>query len=109
MFQAHECTTLLKTILYLLPERLLQNYRKTLQSDSEVIINWFRKNKIIVNPGKFQAIIVNKERHDYSNETIEFENETFDTIYSVKLLGIQLDDKLDFSFHVRNICKSVAN
>ena len=28
---------------------------------------------------------------------------------SVRLLGVQLDDKLNFSFRVSNICKSVAN
>ena len=28
---------------------------------------------------------------------------------SVRLLGVQLDDKLDFSLHVSNTCKSAAN
>ena len=28
---------------------------------------------------------------------------------SVRLLGVQLDDKLNFSLHVNNICKSAAN
>ena len=28
---------------------------------------------------------------------------------SVKLLGVQLDDKLNFSLHVSNICKYAAN
>ena len=27
----------------------------------------------------------------------------------VRLLGVQLDDKLNFSLHVSNICKSAAN
>ena len=30
-------------------------------------------------------------------------------VSSVRLLGIQLDDKLNFSLHVSNICKSAAN
>ena len=36
-------------------------------------------------------------------------NKTVETVSSVRLLGIQLDDKLNFSLHVRNICKSAAN
>ena len=34
---------------------------------------------------------------------------TVETVFSVRLLGIQLDDKLNFSLHVSNICKSAAN
>ena len=44
--------------------------KNTLQSESEVIINWFKNNKMIVNPEKFQAIILDKQKRDYSNETI---------------------------------------
>ena len=44
--------------------------KNTSQSVSEVIINWFKNNKMIVNPEKFQAIILDKQKHDYSNETI---------------------------------------
>ena len=31
-----------------------------LQSESEIAISWFQKNEMIVNPDKFQAIIINK-------------------------------------------------
>ena len=64
---------------------------------------------MIVDPEKFQAIILDKQKHDYSNETIKFDNKTVETVSSVRLLGIQLDDKLNFSLHVSNICKSTAN
>ena len=63
---------------------------------------------MIVNPEKFQAIILDKQKHDYSNETIKFNNKTVETVSSVRLLGIQLYDKLNFSLHVSNICKSAA-
>ena len=83
--------------------------KNTLQSASEVTTNWFKNNKMIVNPEKFQAIILDKEKHDYSNETIKFSYKTVETVSSVKLLGIQLDDKPNFSLHVSNICKSATN
>ena len=73
--------------------------KSILQSESEVIINWFKNNKIIVNPEQFQATILYKQKHDYSNETVS----------SVRLLGIQLYNKLNFSLHVSNICKSAVN
>ena len=64
---------------------------------------------MIVNPEKFQAIILDKQKHDCSNGTIKFDNKTIETVSSVRLLGVQLDDKLNFSLHVSNICKSPAN
>ena len=64
---------------------------------------------MIVNSEKFQAIILNKQKRDYSNETIEFDNKIIETVSSVRLLDVQLDDKLNFSIHVSNICKSATN
>ena len=64
---------------------------------------------MIVNPEKFQVIILDKQKYDYSTETIKFDNKTVETVSSVRLLGIQLDDKLNFSLHVSHICKSAAN
>ena len=83
--------------------------KNTLQSESEVIINWFKNNKMIVNPEKFQAIILDKQKHNYSNETIKFNNKIFETVSSVRLLCIGLYDKLNFSLHVSTICKSAAS
>ena len=63
---------------------------------------------MIVNPEKFQTIILDKQKHYYSNETIKFDNKTIETVSSVRLLHVQLDDKLNFSLHVSNICRSAA-
>ena len=82
--------------------------KNTLQSESEVVINWFKNNKMIVNPKKFQAIILDKQKHDYGNDTVKFDNKTIETVFSVILLGVQQDDKVNFS-HVYNVCKSAAN
>ena len=30
---------------------------KILKSESEVVIDWFKKNRMVVNPDKFQAIV----------------------------------------------------
>ena len=89
--------------------KTVTKFKTTLQSESEVTINWFKNNKMIVNQEKFQAIILDKQKYDYSNETVKFDNKTVETVSSVRLLAIQLDDKLNFSLHVSNIYKSAAN
>ena len=78
-----------------------------LQSDSEVITDWFKKNQMIVNPDKFQIIILDKKKGDHTNENVVIDNKKIKTVPLVEFLGIQLDDKLTFSPHIRNMCKSV--
>ena len=80
-----------------------------LQSDSVVITGWFKKNQVIVNPDKFQVIIKHKKKGDLTNENVIIDNKQIKTVPLVELLEIQLDDKLNFSTHVSNICKSAAN
>ena len=38
-----------------------------LESDSNITIEWFKMNKMIVNSDKFQAIVLNKKRSDLTN------------------------------------------
>ena len=46
--------------------------KTTLQSELGVVINWFKNNKMIVNPEKFQAIILYKQK--LSNEKLSTSN-----------------------------------
>ena len=68
--------------------RTAAELKNTSQSESEVVVNWFKSNRIIVNPEKVEAIILDKQKHGYLNETIKFDNKTFETVSSVRLLGI---------------------
>ena len=54
--------------------------KNTLQPESKVAINWFKNNEMIANPEKFEAIIIVKQKHDYSNETTKFHNKTIETV-----------------------------
>ena len=47
---------------------------KTLETESEVIIDWFKKNKTVANPDKFQTIILDKRKSDHTNERITVNN-----------------------------------
>ena len=50
-----------------------------------------------VNPDKFQVIIIDKKKGDHTNENEIIDNRQMKTVSSVELLGIQLDDNLNFS------------
>ena len=64
---------------------------------------------MIVNPDKFQAIILDKLKRDHTDECITVDNQQIKVVSSVKLLGLQLDDKLNFNLHISNSSKSAAN
>ena len=80
-----------------------------LQSGSEVVIDWFKNNKMIVNPDKFQAILLDKRKSDHTNQHIVVDSQNIKVVSSVELLGIQIDDKLNFNLHISNICASAIN
>ena len=80
-----------------------------LQSEGETAINWLHNNKMIVNPDKFQVVFLAKRRSDNTNIELETENEKISSTSSVKLLGVHIDDKLNFNEHINKICKSAGN
>ena len=80
-----------------------------MQSGSEIVIDWFKNNKMIVNPDKFQAILLDKRKSGHTNQRIVVDNQYIKVVSSVELLGIQIDDKLEFNLHISNICRSAAN
>ena len=74
-----------------------------------MITDWFKKNQIKVNPGKFQAIIIDKKKGGHTNENVVIDNKQIKTLPLVELFGVQLDDKLNFRPHISNICTSAVN
>ena len=68
-----------------------------LQSKSKMITDRFKQSQMRVNPDKFQVIIIDKKKGDHTNENEIIDNRQMKTVSSVELLGIQLDDNLNFS------------
>ena len=63
---------------------------------------------MVLSLDKFQAIILDKRKRDHTNEPITVDNQQIEFVSSVKLLGLQLDNKLNFNLHISSICKSAA-
>ena len=61
------------------------------------------------NRDKFKAFVIDKRRTNYTNERIQISNEDIQIVPSVKLLGITIDDRLNFNEQISSICKSAAN
>ena len=87
----------------------IENLISILKSESEIKINWFKDNHMIVNPGKFQAVIFDTHKGSHTNQIINIDQKEFKAVSKVRLLGIEIDEKLNFNHHTNNICKSVSN
>ena len=64
---------------------------------------------MIVNPGKFQAIILDKKKNNPAQEIIRIDNKAVKVKLSVKLLGVQIGAGLNLNLHIANICRFAAN
>ena len=52
-------------------EETIQNLIALLENESNTAIEWFQNNKMMVNHGKFEAIIINKKKNCHTNETLK--------------------------------------
>ena len=74
---------------------------KIFTTESQNAIKWFSENKMIGNPNKFKSIIIQKSNKKNKPKQFLMGNNVVEVASSVKLLGIYIDDQLNFS----NICK----
>ena len=85
----------------------LDEVAKCIENDVRMAMNWFKLNKMVANPGKFQLIFFGiKEDHDLS---IEINGDVIKMSDAVKLLGVTIDSKLRFNEHVKSICQKTNN
>ena len=73
-----------------------------LSNDTHLILNWFRINSMVANPGKFQIMFLGSNI-DNSKITFMIENKRVKSRSEVKLLGITIDDKLSFTTDIENL------
>ena len=63
---------------------------------------------MIVNPGKFKAILLQKNKRNTSEYPIVLTGHEIKTQESVTLLGVTIDYKLSFEKHVSNLCQKAS-
>ena len=73
-----------------------------LQQESENATDWFRSNKMAVNPDKFQYIIINRFGELKDSYELIINNHKID---SETLLDIKTDNKLNFEKGVTALCQ----
>ena len=82
----------------------------TLKHESELAVKWFKDNQMIVNPDKFQAMILQNPRNSKNYEPVKLEigSTKIETKNVVKLLGIIIDNKLNFEERMSELYKKAS-
>ena len=78
-----------------------------LQVESDILIKWCSFNCMQANPEIFQAIAVGKNTCS-KNHIFNIGDANISCDEIVKLLGVDIDFKLNFDYHITNICKKAV-
>ena len=90
-------------------ENTVEKPISALEQDSQAAIDWFKINEIIVNPDKFQVIVVKKNSRKKDSYALNINNQTINSGNSVKLLGIEIDNTRSFNKYISTLCKKASN
>ena len=88
--------------------------KSTLEGAANKAIKWFDENNMKANPSKFQGItfrifILKGKRIDISNFEFQLQdNVSIKLDETVKLLGMHIDNQLNFGPHIRHLSKKCA-
>ena len=64
---------------------------------------------MIVNPGKFQAMVINRFENMENKHKMYIENKKMTSQHSVKLLDIEIDKQLNLDNPISTLCKKAGS
>ena len=77
----------------------IQHLLKTLETETSVLLKWFKDNEMKANADKCHLLVAKHE-----NVSVKLESETITGDISVELLGLDINGNLNCSEHVRKLC-----
>ena len=75
-----------------------------LHKESVSLMEWFRKNSLAANPAKFQTMLLKSNSIKDIQLNVTVENISLPSSETMKVLGIDIDDRLTFDSHISNMC-----
>ena len=79
-----------------------------LEIESNKATEWFKVNNMIVNPDKFQSIIIDRKGQTNNPTKLTIDGSEISSENSVTLLGLEIDSKLNFDKHISKLCNKCA-
>ena len=75
-----------------------------LHKESVSLMEWFRKNSLAANPAKFQTMLLKSNSIKDIQLNVTVENISLPSSDTMKVFGIDIDDRITFDGHISNMC-----
>ena len=72
------------------------------------MLYWFKVNSLETNTSKFQSMLLKKKSVNAEDFNIIADNDTVNVTDTINVLGVNIDDKLNFNSHLSNICNKAG-
>ena len=82
----------------------------TLVTQGEQALLWYRINFLLANPDKFQSLTINPRNIDADKKgsVLAIANDEIMKTEQIKLLGVNIDENLNFTQHISEICTKAS-
>ena len=90
-------------------ENAIEELISILEKESQEAIDWFVSNEMIATPDKFQAIVVKRNNKMKDSYSLNINQEVINSENSVKLFGVEINNKLSFEKHISTLVKKGSN
>ena len=81
---------------------------QSLNIEGEIISRWYRENFLQGNYNKYSAMIVSAKKVNDPIINVNIDVESVESKPSLSLLGVTLDDRLNYSAHISDVCKKAG-
>ena len=86
----------------------IAHIEKVLTAEIETLMEWFRNNSLEANPKKFQSMLLRSRKPVTENMDISISSSPISVSDSIKVLGIHVDNKLNFNEHIQFMCRKAG-
>ena len=87
--------------------KCISTLEQSLKEVTETALSWYKANLLLVNPCKFQTLIIAPTRQNKSlpiaTINLHMNGEVIESTNLLKLLGVSIDEGIDFSHHISHV------
>ena len=86
----------------------IETIKSVLERDIKKMLDWFKNNSLQANPSKFQSMLLKNKTVNAEDFNIIVDNDILNLTDDMTVLGINMDNKLNFNSHVSSMCNKAG-